>query len=180
MIVSYRRPAYRRPLSFDPFAEFDRAFAEIARVFEAPARPSTPTFDAAWRDGNLVLTAHVPGATKERSAVRVQGRTLALEVSTDRGVWSRTMNIGPALDPASVTAAFADETLTVTVGARPAPEVRSIEIADAPALPTAAEAAAESPVVEPVEAAAESVDAPAAAEQPAPAKPKRARAKKTA
>lgn len=179
MIVSYRRPTYRPAFSFDPFAEIDRAFAEIARVFEAPARPATPTFDAAWREGNLVLTVHVPGSTKERSAVRVQGRTLAIEVQTDRGSWNRSINIGPALDPAAVSAAFANQTLTVTIGARPVPEVRSIEIADAPALPAATDAAGAETPAEPAFDVAAEVAAPAA-EQPAPAKPKRSRAKKSA
>jgi len=110
--------------SFD--RSFDRAFEQLTSSFFSTAK-RTPVVDAAWHDGDLVLTVDLPGIPADRVDVSVSGRTLTLSAKTDESAWERSMTLGSALDPEHVTASHVDGRLTVTVGAA-AREVRKIEI----------------------------------------------------
>jgi len=109
------------------FRSFDRAFEQLTSSFSAAA-PRTPVVDAAWRDGDLVLTVDLPGIPAEHVGVSVADRVLTLSAETEHLSWERTITIGSALDPEGITATHVDGRLTVTVAAAAKPEARTIEI----------------------------------------------------
>lgn len=116
---------------------FDRAFEQLTRPLSA-GTPRTPVVDAAWRDGDLVLTVDLPGISADHVAVSVSGRTLALAATTEHSSWERSLTLGTALDPERVSATHVDGRLTVTVAAAAKPAARTIEIStSAPAAITA-------------------------------------------
>jgi HSP20 family protein len=121
------RPA-RPAVAFRTFdRSFDRAFEQLAgSIFTAA--PRTPVVDAAWREGDLVLTVDLPGVSAEQVDVSVSGRTLTLSATTPTSSWQRSLTLGSALDPAAVSAHHVDGRLTVTVAAAATPEARTIEI----------------------------------------------------
>ena len=110
--------------SFD--RSFDRAFEQLSRSFTAT--PRTPVVDAAWRDGDLVLTVDLPGVAADQVAVTVAGRTLTLAATTEHSSWQRSLSLDARLDPEQVSATHVDGRLTVTVSAAAAPAARTIEI----------------------------------------------------
>jgi HSP20 family molecular chaperone IbpA len=123
-----RTRPYRPSVAFRTFdRSFDRAFEQLTSSITAAA-PRTPVVDAAWRDGDLVLTVDLPGVSAEHVDVSVAGRVLTLSVSTEQLSWTRSITIGSALDPQAVTATHVDGRLTVTVAAAAKPEARTIEI----------------------------------------------------
>jgi HSP20 family molecular chaperone IbpA len=131
--------------SFD--RSFDRAFEQLTSSFFTSA-PRTPVVDAAWRDGDLVLTVDLPGVSAEQVGVSVSGRTLTLSATTEHSSWERSVSIGSALDPEQVSATHVDGRLTVTIGASAKPAARTIEIATTVPAIEAATDSAEEPVAE--------------------------------
>ena len=123
MLVRTRphRPAF----AFD--RSFDRAFDQLTSSFFTNVK-RTPVVDASWQDGNLVLAVDLPGTPAEQVGVAVSGRTLTLSATTEHSSWERTVTIGTALDPESVSANHVDGRLTVTIGAAAKPAARTIEI----------------------------------------------------
>jgi HSP20 family molecular chaperone IbpA len=115
-----------RPLTFDP--RFDRAFNQLTSSFFTPTRRA-PVVDAAWRDDSLELTVDLPGVPQDAIDVSVAHRTLTVSARAEGLEWERSIRLGVALDPESVTARYENGRLTVTVGATPKPEARRIEIA---------------------------------------------------
>ncbi len=84
-------------------ARFDRAFDQLTSSFWH--RPGArPVVDAAWDDGDLVLTVDLPGTPADAVDVAVAGRTLTLSATTDDHSWERSVRLGAALDPEQVTA----------------------------------------------------------------------------
>jgi HSP20 family molecular chaperone IbpA len=125
-------------------SSFDQSFDQLTRSFFAPVAKRTPTVDAAWTDGTLVLTVDLPGVPAEAVEVSVAGRQLTIAANTEQLSWERTMRLGTALDPEQVTAQHVDGRLTVFVGAVPAAETRRIEVSTAtPAIEAEATAAAQ-------------------------------------
>ena len=116
---------------------FDRAFDQLATSFFAPATTRTPTVDASWRDGSLVLSVDLPGTPAEHVGVGVAGRTLSVSVTSDQGTWERSVRLGAALDAESVSANYVDGRLTVTVAPAAQPAARTIEISTAAPAPIA-------------------------------------------
>jgi HSP20 family molecular chaperone IbpA len=117
----------------------DRVFGQLSRSFFAPSR-RTPTIDASWTDGSLVLTTDLPGTPAEAVEVSVGGRTLTIAVKTDQLEWERSLRLGAALDPEQVSARYLDGRLTVTIAPVAAVEPRRIDVStEAPAIesPTA-------------------------------------------
>jgi HSP20 family protein len=123
-----RTRPYRPTLAYRPFdSSFDRIVQQLSgATLTQSAR--TPVVDAAWRDGDLVLTVDLPGVSAEQVGVAVSGRTLTLSATTERATWERNLTIGAALDAESVTAQHVDGRLTVTIGAAAKPAVRTVEI----------------------------------------------------
>jgi len=134
----------------DPFGSLrnlDRTFEELMSSTLRPVRarrPMTFAFDAAWTDGDLVLTVDLPGVPTDAISVDVAERTLTVSVerSTADGTTTeqRSLRLGSALDPSGVTAHYEFGRLTITVPAAKAPESRAVPItitthsADEPAL----------------------------------------------
>ena len=128
---------------------FDRAFEQLTSSFFTGG-PRTPVVDAAWRDGDLVLTVDLPGVPADQVGVAVSGRTLTLSATTEHSSWERSLSIGAALDVENVSANYVDGRLTVTIGAAAKPEARTIEISTtAPAAPAAIESGESAPSDEP-------------------------------
>ena len=119
----------RPGLAFRTFdRSFDRTFEQLtSSLFAGGSR--TPVVDAAWRDGDLVLTVDLPGVPADQVGVSVSGRTLTLSTTSEHSAWERSLSIGAALDPENVAANHVDGRLTVTIGAAAKPEARTIEIA---------------------------------------------------
>ena len=119
---------------------FDRAFEQLTSSFFEPRRRG-PLMEATWSEGSLQLTVDLPGVPAEAVSLDVAGRSLTVGVQTDDFEWSRTLELGAALDPEAVTARHVDGRLTVTVNAVQAPTPRSIAIdtaAQQPAIETSA------------------------------------------
>src|SRR5215211_7865814 len=118
-----------RPLVLDRSFDrsFDRPFEQLTSSFFSTVK-RTPVVDAAWRDGDLVLSVDLPGVPVDQVGVSVSGRTLTLSAKTEHSSWERSMSLGAALDPEQVSASYVDGRLTVTVGATAQPEARTIEI----------------------------------------------------
>ena len=119
---------------------FDQAFDQLTRSFFAPTALRTPTVDAAWSDGSLVLTVDLPGVPASAVDVSVAGRTLTVAAHTETLDWERSLRLGNALDPEQVVARHVDGRLTVSVGATPTAEPRRVEIVTEPVEPAAIEA----------------------------------------
>jgi HSP20 family protein len=112
----------------------DRVFDQLSRSFFTTSR-RTPTIDASWTDGSLVLTTDLPGTPADAVDVAVAGRTLTIAVQTEQTVWERSLRLGAALDPEQVSARYVDGRLTVTIAPVPAAEPRRIEVStEAPAI----------------------------------------------
>lgn len=122
-----------RTRPFNPVLDrrVDRAFDQLAGSFLTTRR--SPTVDATWRDGSLVLTVDLPGTPADAVGISVAGRTLTLSTKTDELTWDRSVRLGAALDPEQVSASYLDGRLTVTVAAAAAAEARRVEISTTPA-----------------------------------------------
>ena len=127
----------------------DRVFDQLSRSFLTTSR-RTPTIDASWTDGSLVLTTDLPGTPADAVDVSVAGRTLTIAVKTEQTAWERNLRLGAALDPEQVSARYVDGRLTVTIPPVPAAEPRHIEVStEAPAIEsTTADDQAETPTSE--------------------------------
>jgi HSP20 family protein len=111
----------------DPFRQFDR-LAE--QVFGTVARPAAMPMDA-WRDGNeFVVEFDLPGIDPgsidldvERNllTVRAERRTATgpevelVACERPRGVFSRQVVLGDALDTGGITAAYSTGVLRLTI-----------------------------------------------------------------
>ena len=87
-----------------------------------------------------MLTVDVPGVPEEALSVSVAGRTLVLDVATDKLTWNERIRLPHTLDVEATTANYANGRLTVTVPASPEAQPRKVEIAVG--TPVAAEIAA--------------------------------------
>ena len=92
----------------------DRVFDQLSRSFLTTSR-RTPTIDASWTDGSLVLTTDLPGTPAEAVDISVAGRTLTIAVNSEQMTWERSLRLGAALDAEQVSARYLDGRLTVTI-----------------------------------------------------------------
>ena len=124
----------------------DRVFDQLSRSFLTTSR-RTPTIDASWTDGSLVLTTDLPGTPAEAVDISVAGRTLTIAVNSEQVTWERSLRLGAALDAEQVSARYVDGRLTVTIAPVPTAEPRRIEVStEAPAIEsTTVDAQAETP-----------------------------------
>lgn len=113
-----------------PFDFSDRMFDQFSRSFftTAAARRPSPTVDARWADGSLVLTVDLPGTPADAVDVSVAGRTVTIKADSEHSSWERSLRLGAGLDAEQVVATYVDGRLTVTVAPVPAVEPRRIEI----------------------------------------------------
>ena len=112
---------------------FDRTLDDLVDSFFSSGRsvPAAPAVASKWDNGALKLTVDLPGVPQDAVDVSVAGRALTLSVKTDSLSWERTLSIGAGLDPAQVSAQYADGRLTVVVNPVPTAEPRRIEITTA-------------------------------------------------
>ncbi|MGD0808613.1 MAG: Hsp20/alpha crystallin family protein [Acidimicrobiales bacterium] len=124
----------------DPFRQFDR-LAE--QVFGTPARPAAMPMDA-WRDGhNFVVEFDLPGIDPssidldvERNVLTVRaerkpstGPNVELVASErPRGVFSRQVILGDALDIEAINAAYTSGVLRLTIPVAERAKPRKIAI----------------------------------------------------
>ena len=137
----------------DPFRQFDR-LAE--QVFGTVARPAAMPMDA-WRDGNeFIVELDLPGIDPatidldvERNVLTVRaerrsstGPEVELVASErPRGVFSRQVLLGDALDTGGITAAYNGGVLrlTIPIAERAKPRKITVTTDDQPAVSTAGE-----------------------------------------
>jgi HSP20 family protein len=144
MLVRHRSPLSPSLSTFGSVMDrsFDRTFDQLtSTLFDTRRR--FPEVQATWDADTLVLTVDLPGVSADSVSVEVAGRSLTLGAHTDALEWSRSLQLGPSLDPAKITARHLDGRLTVRIGAVDAPEARSITIDTTPAEPAAIETAAD-------------------------------------
>lgn len=114
--------------AFAAFDDVDRMFNQLAQSFRSTS-PRLPVVDAAAQDGILTLTVDLPGTPEDAIHVDVAGRTLTIGVESDALRWSRSIQLGRALDPEQVSAHYLHGRLTVTVAPAPEAQKRSIPVA---------------------------------------------------
>lgn len=143
----------------DPFAllrrEVDDLFRDFSRGFKAPAwvggtSAFSPDINVSETDGELRITADLPGLSEKDVEVTLTGRTLTVRgekktehedksddkgrvfhrVERSYGSFQRTMTLPFDLDPSQVTAEFKSGVLTVALPkpAETATQAKRIEI----------------------------------------------------
>jgi HSP20 family protein len=142
-----RRPiAWLRPYrDADPFEEMNRQMSDMLWP-RSMAEPLgwTPTVDMVDHNGEYVLTAEIPGMTKDDIEVDVQDDVLTLRGEKTEssehedkdhrlyerryGAFERRFTLSRAVDGEAVTAEYEDGVLTVHIPKAEAAKGRKIEI----------------------------------------------------
>ena len=136
----------------DPFQELSRVENRLRRLFAEPfdlpllVEPVgwAPAVDVAEQNGNLLVTAELPGMTKDDVEVDLSNGVLTISGSkkeeTERkeqemhiversyGAFRRSFTLPCAVDEATVKADFKDGVLRVTLPKMAEPEGKKIEI----------------------------------------------------
>jgi HSP20 family molecular chaperone IbpA len=110
---------------------FDRTFEQLTSSLFAPVRRN-PEVVASWDGDVMVLTVDLPGVAPEQVSVETSGQNLTLGAETDSMQWTRTLQIGSALDLEKIEAHHLNGRLTVRIGAVDAPETRRIPVSTSP------------------------------------------------
>ena len=124
----------------DPFRQFDRL---TQQVLGTAARPAAMALDA-WREGNeFVVAVDLPGVQTESIDLNVEQNVLTIRAERKdttgegveliaaerpRGVFSRQLMLGEALDTENVTASYDGGVLTVRIPVAQKAQPRKIEI----------------------------------------------------
>lgn len=116
------------------------------RSTEAPERPVAPAVDIFEDAGGITLLADMPGVTKDRLDIQLDGDTLAIEgrVELDapagmRALWAevsvprfrRTFTLSRELDAGRIEANLKDGVLTLRVPKQAQAQPRRIEVSTA-------------------------------------------------
>jgi HSP20 family molecular chaperone IbpA len=125
VIVRHRTPASAIDRGFD------RTFEQLTSSLFAPVR-RTPEVIASWDSDTMVLTVDLPGVAPEQVSVETSGQNLTLATDTETMQWSRTLQIGSALDLDKIEARHLNGRLTVRIGAVDTPETRRIPVSTTP------------------------------------------------
>jgi HSP20 family protein len=126
----------------DPFRELDRLTQQVLGTHGTMARPSAMPMDA-WRDGDtFVVELDLPGVRPdsidldvERNVVTVRAERAAgndnvemLAAERPRGVFSRQIVVGDALDTDNITAGYDAGVLRLTIPVAERSKPRKINI----------------------------------------------------
>jgi HSP20 family protein len=127
-------------MTSDPFRQLDRL---TQQVLGTAAHPAAMPLDA-WRDGNeFVVAVDLPGVETESIDVNVERNVLTIRAERKdtagegvellagerpRGVFSRQLILGEALDTEQVKAGYDDGVLTVRIPVAEKAQPRKIEI----------------------------------------------------
>ncbi|MEP6503893.1 MAG: Hsp20/alpha crystallin family protein [Betaproteobacteria bacterium] len=121
----------------------ERTELKTSQAPEAGARPVSPAVDIFEDAGGITLLADMPGVSRERLDIRLDGDTLAIEgrVQLDapaemRALWSevgvphfrRTFTLSRELDAARIEANLKDGVLTLRVPKQAHAQPRRIEV----------------------------------------------------
>lgn len=118
----------------------------VTKMDQAPAVPAvalTPAVDIVENDVGITLVADMPGVSRERLAVKVDGDTLTIEGSAETAVpekldllhaeiWNpyfrRTFTLSRELDPAKIEASLKDGVLRLHIPKAEEARPRRIEV----------------------------------------------------
>jgi HSP20 family protein len=131
-------------LGFDPFAELRRMQSEMNRVFSATAARDFPPINIRLGEHSVVLTAELPGVTRDDVNLSLQEDVLTLagkrepkpqeqNVSWQRrerayGTFSRAVQLPFRVDPDKVVARFNNGNLEIELQRLEADRPKKIEI----------------------------------------------------
>lgn len=118
----------------------------VTKMDQAPAVPAvalTPAVDIVENDVGITLTADMPGVSRERLAVKVDGETLTIEGSAETTVpekvdilhseirnpyFRRSFTLSRELDPAKIEAHLKDGVLRLQIPKAEEARPRRIEV----------------------------------------------------
>lgn len=124
----------------------DRTDLDAAKTSDANDRPVAPAVDIFEDTGGITLLADMPGVSKDRLDVKLDGDTLSIEgrVELDapsemRALWAevsvprfrRTFTLSRELDAARIEANLKDGVLTLRVPKQAHAQPRRIEVSSA-------------------------------------------------
>ncbi len=127
----------------DPFREFDRL---AQQVFGTAARPAAMPMDAWQEDGEFVVAFDLPGVNVDSVDLDIERNVLTVRAERKdptqpnveliaserpRGVFSRQLILGDALDTENVQANYTDGVLTLRIPVAERAKPRKIEISHA-------------------------------------------------
>ncbi len=127
----------------DPFREFDRL---AQQVFGTAARPAAMPMDAWQEDGEFVVAFDLPGVNVDSVDLDIEQNVLTVKAERKdptqpnveliaserpRGVFSRQLILGDALDTENVQANYTDGVLTLRIPVAERAKPRKIEISHA-------------------------------------------------
>lgn len=141
-------PTFRRGSAFDaPFGQLSRLFDELAQNFAAPSvlrAGFAPALDVQENEAGVTVTAELPGMEQKDITLELDDEVLSLsgekkaETSKEQGgfhvqershgSFRRTVVLPFAPAPDSVTASFANGTLTITLPRPPQAKAASRRI----------------------------------------------------
>ncbi len=139
---------------WDPFHEVDELLDRYARPFDWPFRGGrtpavrgadwAPRVDISETDGNFMITAEVPGVSREDVKIGIEDHVLTIHGESKRekeesgkqfhrveryyGSFSRSFTLPDNVDEEKVEAAFNDGLLTLTIPKTEASRPKSIEV----------------------------------------------------
>ncbi len=140
-------------MRFEPFREFDRITEELLRESRARQVP----VDAYRRGNEFKVHLDLPGADPDSIELTVERDVLSVRAArswtrgeddqiqiTERpqGEFGRQLFLGESLDRDHITATYQDGVLTVTIPVTEQAKPRKVEVAHAPGMVQAVEAAA--------------------------------------
>lgn len=127
-------------IRWDPFADLGTLRDRVNRLFEetlsrsglrepAEARTWAPLVDIHETDGEIVVSADLPGLSRDQIDIELTGDSLTIKgertfedanknyvrVERPRGAFQRSFTIGVPIDQANVKAAYHDGVLEVTL-----------------------------------------------------------------
>ena len=130
----------------DPLGDL-RAWQErLERLTRHQGEPWSPPIDVYETDRSYIITAEVPGLTREQVHIAVEDARLTIEgrrearpagdttavhyhqVERGHGAFRRTFEFSAQIDSDRVTADLADGVLTIAVPKAPAAPARTIEV----------------------------------------------------
>ena len=128
----------------DPLGDLRAWQARLERLSRHHAESWAPPIDVYEIDGAYVITAELPGLTREQVDLAVEDARLVIQgrreaapsdgalhfhqVERGHGAFRRTFEFAEKIDPDRVTADLSDGVLTITVPKVPPPPPRRIEV----------------------------------------------------
>lgn len=127
---------------WDPFRDLIAIQHRIERLSAAGPHGWTPAVDLCETADAFIITAELPGLTRDQLRISVQDGRLTLQgrrdariacehyhqVERGHGEFARTFALPPQVDPTGIAADLNDGVLTITVPKSSAPGLRRVEV----------------------------------------------------